>query len=130
MKHLYISLAVAALIPLLALAGCQPIPPLPDPHEDAASAGRSHTSTFDASKYENVWVQAIEEVENEGRSLLRISYPVTEQDAINARMEAVTQEFIDEYRVTAAEIDEIVEITSASVAEVFDRLAADGVRTP
>ena len=32
--------------------------------------------------------------------------------------------------VTAAEIDEIVEITSASVAEVFDRLAADGVRTP
>ncbi len=106
MKHLYISIAVAALMPLLALAACQPIPPPPDPHEDAASAGRSHTSTFDASKYENVWVQAIEEVENEGRSLLRISYPVTEQDAINARMEAVTQEFIVEYRVTAAEIEE------------------------
>ena len=34
------------------------------------------------------------------RSLLRVSYPITEQDAINARMEAVTQEFIDEYRTT------------------------------
>ena len=61
------------------------------------------TDTFDATKYENVWVHAIEEFENEGRSLLRISYPVTEHDAINARMAAVTQVFIDEYRATAAQ---------------------------
>ena len=64
-----------------------------------------HTETFDASKYENVWVLAIEEIDNEGRSLLRVSYPITEKEAINARMEAVTQEFIDEYRTTAAEIE-------------------------
>ena len=63
------------------------------------------TTAFDASKYENVFVFTLEEMENEGRSLLHISYPVTEQDAINARMEAVSQEFIDEYRATAAEIE-------------------------
>ena len=64
------------------------------------------TTAFDASKYESVFVFTLEEIENEGRSLLHISYPVTEQDAINARMEEISQEFIDEYRTTAAEIEE------------------------
>ena len=64
------------------------------------------TTAFDASKYENVFVFTLEEIENEGRSLLHISYPVTEQDAINARMEEISQEFIDEYRTTAAETEE------------------------
>ena len=64
------------------------------------------STAFDASKYENVFVFTLEEIENEGRSLLHISYPVTEQDAINARMEEISQEFIDEYRTTAAEIEE------------------------
>ena len=64
-----------------------------------------HSSSFDATKYENVWVHAIEEKEHEGRSLLRVSYPLTEQDAINARMEAVTQEFIDEWRTIATETE-------------------------
>jgi peptidoglycan/xylan/chitin deacetylase (PgdA/CDA1 family) len=63
------------------------------------------STAFDASKYENVFVFTLEEIENEGRSLLHISYPVTEQDTINARMEAVTQEFIDEYRNVAAQIE-------------------------
>ena len=63
------------------------------------------STAFDASKYENVFVFTLEEIENEGRSLLHISYPVTEQDAINARMEEISQEFIDEYRTTAAEIE-------------------------
>ena len=63
------------------------------------------STAFDASKYENVFVFTLEEIENEGRSLLHISYPVTEQDAINARMEAITQEFIDEYRTIAAAIE-------------------------
>ena len=63
------------------------------------------STAFDASKYENVFVFTLEEIENEGRSLLHISYPITEQDAINARMEEISQEFIDEYRTTAAEIE-------------------------
>lgn len=99
-------LTLAVLISLLGLAGCQPIQPLSGGGEAPATAATPvHTETFDASKYENVWVLAIEEIDNEERSLLRVSYPVTEQDAINARMEAVTQEFIDEYRSTAAEIE-------------------------
>ena len=66
----------------------------------------ARTTAFDASKYEDVFVFTIEEIENESRSLLHISYPVTEQDAINARMEEISQKFIDEYRTTAAEIEE------------------------
>jgi len=100
------ALTLAVLISLLGLAGCQPIQPLPGGGDAPATATTPvHTETFDASKYENVWVLAIEEIDNEERSLLRVSYPVTEQDAINARMEAVTQEFIDEYRAIAAETE-------------------------
>ena len=93
----------------MTLAACQPIQAPTAESEAPATAATSdtttrvRTSTFDATKYENVFVQAIEEFENEGRSLLRISYPVTEHDAINARMQAVTQEFIDEYRAIAAQ---------------------------
>ena len=98
------SLIIAAILALFVLSACQPIQPLTEGGEaPTAAATPVHTETFDASKYENVWVHAIEEIENEGRSLLRISYPVTEQEAINARMEAVTQEFIDEYRIDAAQ---------------------------
>ena len=100
------SLIIAAILALFVLSACQPIQPLTEGGEaPTAAATPVHTETFDASKYENVWVLAIEEIENEERSLLRVSYPITEQDAINARMEAVTQEFIDEYRTTAAEIE-------------------------
>ncbi len=99
-------LTLAVLVSLLGMAGCQPIQPLSGRGEAPATAATPvHKETFDASKYENVWVLAIEEIDNEERSLLRVSYPVTEMDAINARMEAVTQEFIDEYRSTAAEIE-------------------------
>ena len=100
------SLIIAAILALFVLSACQPIQPLTEAGvAPTAAATPVHTETFDASKYENVWVLAIEEIENEERSLLRVSYPVTEQEAINARMEAVTQEFIDEYRTTAAEIE-------------------------
>ena len=100
------SLIIAAILALFVLSACQPIQPRTEGGEaPTAAATPVHTETFDASKYENVWVLAIEEIENEERSLLRVSYPITEQDAINARMEAVTQEFIDEYRTTAAEIE-------------------------
>ena len=100
----------------LMLVACQPVatemaaempegaeaPPTASPE---ATAARTHTTQFDASKYAKVYVYTIEEIENEGRSLLHISYPVTEQDAINTRMEEVSQQFIDEYRATAAEIE-------------------------
>lgn len=111
MNYSYMALKIAALTALFALAACQPILPpseeadAPEVSSPSATATPTHTSTLDASKYKNVWVQAIEEIENEGRSLLRIAYPITENDAINARMEAVTQEFIDEYRNDAAEIE-------------------------
>ena len=106
MRNTSTALAFAALISLLGLAACQPIqPPTAGDEAPNAAATPVHTETFDASKYENVWVLAIEEIENEDRSLLRVSYPVTEHETINARMEAVTQEFIDEYRTTAAEIE-------------------------
>ncbi len=106
MRFTSAALTFGVLISLLGLAGCQPIQPLSGGGEGPAAASTPiHTETFDASKYENVWVLAIEEIDNEERSLLRVSYPVTEQDAINARMEAVTQEFIDEYRSIAAETE-------------------------
>ena len=93
------------------LSACQPIPVQPAAAEapptasPEATAARTHTTQFDASKYAKVYVYTIEEIENDGRSLLHISYPVTEQDAINTRMEEVSQQFIDEYRATAAEIE-------------------------
>ena len=105
MKRPRESILIAMLLALLSLAACQSIPTSPTQSEAESSVAPIHTESFDASKYENVWVLAIEERDNEERSLLRVSYPVTELDAINARMEAVTQEFIDEYRATAAEIE-------------------------
>ena len=111
MKRPHQSLTLAAITSFLVLAACHPIQAPSAGSEKSATAAPartttpSHTATFDSTKYENVWVQAIEEIENDGRSLLRISHPVTEQEAINARMEAVTQEFIDEYRMVAAEIE-------------------------
>ncbi|MDE0634079.1 MAG: polysaccharide deacetylase family protein [Caldilineaceae bacterium] len=110
MKRLFLVLSLSVLISL-SLSSCHP-GVLPAEQSGAtatsvpeAAAPPVHTSSFDATKYENVWVQAIEDIEHEGRSLLRVSYPVTEQDAINARMEAVTQEFIDEWRMMATETE-------------------------
>ena len=105
------AVALAALATALILTACVPIGPVDHIGEAAApaqispSAKPSVSSSLDTSKYENVWVKAIEEVENDGRSLLRVSYPFTEHEKINARMEAVTQAFVDEYRRTAAEIE-------------------------
>ncbi len=118
MKYLHVVLSVAILISFAVLAACLPgnmpeveseAPATTAPEatttEPESETTPVHSSSFDATKYENVWVHAIEEREHEGRSLLRVSYPLTEQDAINARMEAVTQEFIDEWRTVAAETE-------------------------
>ncbi len=115
MKNLYTALFVVALSSILALSACRSIGEPAEENEASvtyastpeptAAAPPAHSSSFDATKYENVWVHAIEEIEHDGRSLLRVSYPVTEQDVINARMEAVTQEFIDEWRTMATETE-------------------------
>ncbi len=135
MKRFSVALFVAMLLSVISLAACgsrdepakeneapattepaatETLTPAPTSATTATSAPTStpaaakapvHSSSFDATKYENVWVHAIEEKEHEGRSLLRVSYPLTEQDAINARMEALTQEFIDEWRTVAAETE-------------------------
>jgi len=90
------------------LAACQPIPNPPakaeaaQPTSQPAAPGPARTSSFDASKYARVYVCTLEEIDNDGRSLLHISYPVTEQAAINARMEELSQQYIREYRELAA----------------------------
>ena len=99
------------LVCLLTLAACQTyrVPTEVSKGPAAAALGDQETpapaAVFDASKYKDVFVYTIEEIENDGRSLLHISYPITEQDDINTRMEEVTQEFIAEYRTTAAQIE-------------------------
>ena len=111
MKHMRILSVGLGIVASLILAACQPTQSL-QPTVEApatvapdATATPPHITTFDPSKYAKVFVYTIEEIENDGRSLLHISYPVTEQDAINARMEEISQQFIDEYRTTAAEIE-------------------------
>ncbi|MCY3898293.1 MAG: polysaccharide deacetylase family protein [Caldilineaceae bacterium] len=118
MKYPHVVLSVSILISSVVLAAClsgnmleveseAPATTAPEATttEPESETGPAHSSSFDATKYENVWVHAIEEKEHEGRSLLRVSYPITEQDAINARMEAITQEFIDEWRTVATETE-------------------------
>ena len=111
MKHMRILSVGPRIVASLILAAClptqslQPTVETPATVAPDATATPAHITTFDPSKYAKVFVYTIEEIENDGRSLLHISYPVTEQDAINARMEEVSQQFIDEYRTTAAEIE-------------------------
>ena len=118
MKYPHVVLSVSILISFAVLAACLPgnmpeveseAPTTTAPEatttEPETETAPVHSSSFDATKYENVWVHAIEEKEHEGRSLLRVSYPLTEQDAINARMEAITQEFIDGWRAMATETE-------------------------
>ena len=103
--------ATLTLLLTFTLAACQPISSVPaddeaaQPPSQAAPPGPARTSSFDASKYALVYVYTIEEIENDGRSLLHISYPVTEQAAINARMEELSQQYIQEYSEIAAAIE-------------------------
>ena len=71
----------------------------------------SWSFTLEDSEYPNVFVYTYKETEeNEGRSQLSLSYPVTMQggtmhEAINARMKEISHQFVDEYRTVAAEIE-------------------------
>ena len=106
--HFILALMLAVV---LSLSACQPIRPEPVESEADLSQKRglattkSPVASFHSSKYDNVSVYTIEESDNEGRSLLHVSYPVTEHEAINARMKGVALEFIDEYRVASEEIE-------------------------
>jgi hypothetical protein len=54
------------------------------------------------SKYDKVYVYTVEQTANEGRSLLHVAYPVTEHPAINARLAALADQFIEEFRAQSA----------------------------
>ena len=113
-----LALVVVILSIQVLLVGCAPSDVLPTPTATntpevintlapEATATVSYEESLDASKYDNVFVYTIEEQDNDRRSLLHVSYPVTEQQAINARLEALAQEFIDEFRTVAAEQEEL-----------------------
>ncbi len=71
----------------------------------ASAAPPHNTPSTRPSKYDNVFAHTVAEIENDGRSLLHVSFPVTEHDAINARMQKLAHDFIDEFRSTSAEIE-------------------------
>lgn len=94
--------AVVLLSTLLTLTACQPI----RPETEASHAGvRTLPHRPYSAKYDGIFVQTVEEVLNEGRSLLHVSYPVTEHEAVNLRMEGLAQSFIEDYRATAAAME-------------------------
>jgi peptidoglycan/xylan/chitin deacetylase (PgdA/CDA1 family) len=117
------ALEVVTTILSVALAACAPAGPLPATPTAAGSTPSSAAPTATVeetaptltataappveqltpdSKYANVYVYTIEEQANEGRSLLHVAYPVTEHPAINARLQALAEEFIDEFRTQSA----------------------------
>ncbi len=49
------------------------------------------------SKYDGVNVKTVERRENNGRSLLNIAYPVTQNEEINKIVEGLSQEFIESF---------------------------------
>ncbi len=100
----YRFVAVMALAATLLVSCVVPVSP---ELLSAPTAAPTQTTTLEESAYANIFIHTLEETgENEGRSQLSISYPVTEQDAINERIEEISQEFIDAYRIDAAEIEE------------------------
>lgn len=100
------------LVLSLTLAACQPIPNTLAGSEAAQSVPQraapapAQATGFDASKYASVHVYTIEEIDNDGRSLLHISFPITENATVNARMKEISQQYIEEYRETASSIEE------------------------
>lgn len=70
------------------------------------TAAPTRETTVGESKYDQVSVFTIEEQENEGRSQLHVSYPVTDHPRINERLEEITDEFVAEYRQLAAETEQ------------------------
>ncbi|MFW0870931.1 MAG: polysaccharide deacetylase family protein [Patescibacteria group bacterium] len=70
------------------------------------SSTEGETSTIQSSKYDNINVKTIEYRDNDGRSLLNVAYPVTENEAVNHIVENFSQEFIDLFYQTAADQEE------------------------
>lgn len=105
------ALLATVVVSLVALSACQPIQATPSIADSPPSISPStaaapvHSTTLDTEKYDNVYVYTIEERWNDGRSLLHVSYPVTDQDAINARMVEHAQQFITEFRTVSEEIE-------------------------
>ena len=100
-KYQFISvmLLVAIFLSACVLTIPEPVP--------VPTAAPDQNETFEETEHKNILVYTFTESgENEGRSELSVAYPITLQDAINERMAGLSQQFIDEYRNTAAEIEE------------------------
>lgn len=68
---------------------------------------KTETTVISSSKYDDINVKTVELRENESRSLLNVAYPVTENLKINKTIEAISQEFIDSFTVTAQEQEQL-----------------------
>lgn len=77
----------------------------PTPTATPAPASTSQATAYPL-EYDDVFVQTIEEQDNEGRSLLDVAYPVIEQPLINESLETIAAAFVDEFHAVAAEQEE------------------------
>lgn len=76
---------------------------------DKAGVTKNNTETtvISSSKYDDINVKTIELRENESRSLLSVSYPVTENVKINKTIESMSQEFIDSFTEISQEQEQL-----------------------
>ena len=76
-------------------------------NEPEVTMTAEETVAVTTSKYDAIFVKTIERRENDGRSLLNVAYPVTENTDINIAVENLSQEFIDYFEETAANQEEL-----------------------
>ena len=80
------------------------------------------------SKYDNINVKTIERREHEGRSLMSVAYPVTENDAINQSLEIVSNDFISEFEQVAAEQEDLYQDYLAETGTVANSAVANFIQ--
>lgn len=80
------------------------------------------------SKYDNINVKTIERRENEGRSLMSVAYPVTENDSINTILETQADEFIAEFERVATEQEKLYQDYLAKTGTVANSVVADFIQ--
>lgn len=68
---------------------------------------KTETTVISSSKYDDINVKTIELRENENRSLMSVSYPVTENEKINKNLEITSQGFIDSFNETAEKQEQL-----------------------
>lgn len=80
------------------------------------------------SKYDNINVKTIERRENEGRSLMSVAFPVTENDSINTILEVQANEFIAEFERVATEQEELYQDYLAETGTVANSAVANFIQ--